>query len=95
MTTHTPALAERLHLADVARLEGVTVTTVWRWMHYGIQGIRLKSWRLAGRRFTNQEELDRFVKRMTEATTGCANSFDNADPETDAAIAGLEAKGAA
>lgn len=53
----------------VSRDEGVSLQTVYRWIHVGIRGIRLESYLRGGRRFTTTEAVARFV----EATSGMAD----------------------
>ena len=63
-------LAEsRLSLAELARREGVAVSTVWRWALRGIRGTKLQTFNVGGRRWTTEESFGRFV----EATTAAAN----------------------
>ena len=43
-----------------------SVPTVWRWALKGLQGVRLESLKIGGRRFTSLEAIDRFAARLTE-----------------------------
>jgi len=38
-----------------------SLATVWRWVSHGVRGCRLESVRIAGRRRTSVEALDRFI----------------------------------
>ncbi len=42
-----------------------SVATLWRWALKGVQGIRLETVKIGGRRFTSIEALDRFASRLT------------------------------
>jgi hypothetical protein len=44
------------------------IATLWRWITYGIRGVRLESRRLGGRFVTSIEALDRFGKALAEAS---------------------------
>ncbi len=59
----------RLSLTELARKEGVSVPTAWRWAQRGCKGIRIQTIQIGGRRFTTREAFARFV----EATTAAAN----------------------
>ena len=57
-------LAEhRVALIDLARQQGVSVSTVWRWTMRGLKGIRLETFTVGGRRYTSREAFDRFILR--------------------------------
>ena len=57
----------RVSLTQLARQEGVSIPTTWRWAMRGIQGSRLKTILIGGRRYTTQEAFTRFVEATTEA----------------------------
>jgi hypothetical protein len=46
------------------------VSTVHRWRMRGINGIKLETIRIGGRRYTSQEALDRFIGAITSAVDG-------------------------
>ena len=46
------------------------VATVWRWILHGLNGIRLESVKVGGRRFTSEEAIQRFIAQMTAAANG-------------------------
>jgi hypothetical protein len=55
-------LAEtRLSLNRLAREQGVSVTTAWRWCLRGIKGHRIENFSLGGRRYTSREAFARWV----------------------------------
>lgn len=67
-------------LADVPRLlprnrsrRRVHRASVYRWTKVGLQGIRLRSFRIGGRLATTCEELDRFFAAVTDRWD-CAES---------------------
>lgn len=41
-------------------------TTVWRWADTGLDGVRLETVWLGGRRYTSREALWRFLERLNE-----------------------------
>lgn len=64
-------LAEhRLSLSALARREGVSVSTVWRWTLRGVRGVKLESFAVGGRRYTTAEAFARFVDSTTAAASG-------------------------
>ncbi len=63
-------LEQRLSLTELARLEGVSIPTVWRWRQRGIRGIRLETCLVGGRRYTSRESFNRFVESTTAAADG-------------------------
>jgi Protein of unknown function (DUF1580) len=81
-TPNEPDPAERLSMKDVARQfqsmkersKPVDVSTVWRWAHDGVRGVKLKLFREAGRRYSTQAAVDEF-KAALEA-------LDDPEPET-------------
>ncbi len=61
-------LAEsRLSLAELARREGVSVSTAWRWTLRGVRGITLESFSIGAKRVTTDEAFCRFVSATTAA----------------------------
>ena len=67
-------LAERrIYLTDLARLEGVALSTVHRWIREGCRGVKLESAMRGGRRFTTKEAFTRFVQASTAAEPGASN----------------------
>lgn len=66
---------QQLSLNDVAKqFGGVHVSTVWRWGHEGVCGVKLRLFRIAGRRYATQADVDEF-KAALEA-------LDDPEPET-------------
>lgn len=45
-----------------------TVRTVWRWHLIGVDGVRLETVKVGGRRYTSEEALERFYRRLTNPT---------------------------
>ena len=39
------------------------VRTIWRWANHGVRGVTLESVKVAGRRFTSEAALRRFIAR--------------------------------
>lgn len=57
----------RLTLAELARREGVSVCTVWRWAQRGARGAKLETFAVGGRRYTSREAHERFVRGCSAA----------------------------
>jgi len=57
----------RLSMLDVARAYGVHISTVHRWRVHGVRGVRLETFRQAGRRYSSREATRRFNQRVTDA----------------------------
>lgn len=60
----------RVSLTELARQEGVSIPTTWRWAQRGVKGIRLETIQVGGRRYATQEAFHRFVERTTAAAHG-------------------------
>jgi Protein of unknown function (DUF1580) len=43
-----------------------SAATLWRWSLKGVQGVRLETAKIGGRRYTTIEALDRFAATLTE-----------------------------
>jgi hypothetical protein len=41
-----------------------SAATMWRWALRGVDGVKLESFKIGGRRYTTAEALDRFVARL-------------------------------
>jgi len=67
-----PSLLEeqRLSLTALAREQGVSVPTVWRWTQRGIRGVLLETFHLGGRRYTTSEAFTRWVEATQVAQPG-------------------------
>src|SRR5262245_56755252 len=50
----------------------LSVTTVWRWAEFGVQGIKLESIYFGGSRYTTREAVRRFGMAVTAARQGDA-----------------------
>lgn len=57
----------RLSLSQLAREEGVSPSTVWRWTLNGVRGCRLESFSVGAKRFVTREAFARFVEATTAA----------------------------
>jgi uncharacterized protein DUF1580 len=62
----------RISLTQLARQEGVSIPTTWRWAMRGIRGIRLETIQVGGRRYTSLEAYSRAVARWTDAANETA-----------------------
>ena len=69
----SPLLTEtRLSLTELARREGVAVSTAWRWSLRGVRGAKLETFSVGAKRYTTVEAFGRFVEATTAATQGTA-----------------------
>jgi hypothetical protein len=86
----------RLTLSEAAQVCGVSTGAVVRWSLYGIRGgsLKLESYRLAGKRYTTQEAIERFIAAQNPDTTPARATFnDAAEQRIKAAEAELAAHG--
>jgi hypothetical protein len=60
----------RLSFAELAKREGVNVSTIWRWALRGVRGVRLEHFSRGGRRFCTLEAFTRFCEASTAAAGG-------------------------
>lgn len=67
-----PAAAREIPNRQSSR--GVNVSTVWRWTHHGIRGVKLETILVGGIRYTSRESLQRFFAAITAAAESQANS---------------------
>jgi hypothetical protein len=82
---------QKLSLTELARREGVSICTTWRWASRGVRGIRLETFNIGGRRWTTDEAFARFVAGTTAAAGGDANhSAARTNRQREAAIARAE-----
>lgn len=51
----------RISLTALAREQGVSIPTVWRWAQRGIRGVRLETYHVGARRYTTEEAFSRWV----------------------------------
>jgi hypothetical protein len=42
-------------------------STLWRWAHRGVRGVRLETILIGGRRYTSAEAMARFIERLSVA----------------------------
>lgn len=79
----------RLTVTQAARRLGVSVGCAWRWVLYGVRGVRLDSIIIGGRRYTSEEALERFAAACTAAADGTAPA-PRTPRQREAAIAAAE-----
>lgn len=60
----------RLPLSKLARREGVSPPTTWRWWRKGCRGVCLETFVVGGTRFTTEEAHARWVEGVTVAANG-------------------------
>lgn len=61
---------DRLTLNELAREEGVSPSTVWRWTQRGVRGQKLEAISVAGRRVTSRQAFARWVAATNVARDG-------------------------
>ncbi|MFN9576539.1 MAG: DUF1580 domain-containing protein [Gemmatimonadota bacterium] len=44
----------------------MSVSSIYRWAQAGVQGVRLRTFRIGGRMMTTREEFVRWSQRLTE-----------------------------
>jgi hypothetical protein len=86
-------LAEtRLSLSELARREGVAVSTVWRWTLRGVRGVKLENFSVGAKRCTTDQAFGRFVEATTAAAQGVAAPAARTNRQRDAAVKRAEAE---
>ncbi len=84
---------QRLTLTQLAREEGVSVPTPWRWAGRGVRGVVLETFSIGGRRYTTREAFRRFVDATTAAQPGATPApATRTNRQREAAIAKAEAE---
>lgn len=58
----------RLTLSQLARAQGVSPATTWRWTIKGVRGVKLESLAVGGRRVTSAEAFERFIAATNPST---------------------------
>jgi transposase len=61
---------KRLSLNQLAKREGVHVSTIWRWINRGVRGIKLATIEVGGRSFVTDSLYEKFVMETTAAKRG-------------------------
>lgn len=83
----------RLSLTELARREGVAVSTCWRWALKGVRGVRLETFNLGGKRMTTDPAFRRFATGTTAAAAPATSSATlRTTRQREAAIARAEAE---
>jgi Protein of unknown function (DUF1580)/Helix-turn-helix domain len=54
-------------------------TTVWRWVHRGINGTKLESIKIGGRRYTSKEAINRFISETSASQIEVVNLSSKAE----------------
>jgi len=67
---------QRISLSGLAKEEDISTPTAWRWAQRGIKGTRLETFSVGGRRFTTREAFQRFVEKISRASS-CAIGLPN------------------
>lgn len=83
---------DRLTLAELARMEGVNVCTVWRWAKRGAKGCVLETFSVGAKRFTTRQAFCRFSAGCTAAALGQRATAVRTNRQRDAAIRKAEAE---
>ncbi len=83
--------ASRLSLSELARREGVSIPTTWRWAQRGVRGVKIETFAIGGRRYTTTEAFQRFVEATTAAAQGVTPAA-RTNRQREAAIAKAEAE---
>lgn len=59
------------------------LSSVWRWVRQGVQGVRLEHVKVGRRLFTTEEAVKRFIARLTEVDR---EAYTNRHPTTSSPI---------
>ena len=65
MTELRAMLQDRIPIAEVPILLGVSRQTVWRWVRQGFNGYRLRSYKLGHKRITTERDITLFVEQIS------------------------------
>jgi hypothetical protein len=73
MTVAELAAEPRISFVELARREGVALSTCWRWALRGCRGHRLESFNVGAKKFTTLPAYDRFLSAINgESATPAA-----------------------
>lgn len=69
-------LHDKISFAEAARRlprngpkrKRICVSTIWRWHHKGVRGVRLQAWRYGLRYYTTMDALNEFARQLAEAS---------------------------
>ena len=91
-------LDRRMSIPEVARRAGVSMTTAWRWVLRGVDGVRLSTFVVGKSRYTTPDRLAQFIRERTAVVEGkitqpSATDVRRRDKEIVAADAENEAEG--
>lgn len=81
--------------SEVAKRHGVHVGTVWRWYLNGVRGHRLESFLVGGKRRTNWDHVEKFLREINsvsdedDAESVAIDFAKRSKSETSAALAAL------
>ncbi len=48
----------------------VSTQTCWKYWRHGLYGVKLKAWKIAGRRFTTEDAVADFMERASQSLEG-------------------------
>lgn len=66
--TVTAQQERRLSMSEIATRYGVHLTTAHRWRLHGVAGVRLRTFRIGGKRFAFEWDVEDFHRQVTAAT---------------------------
>ncbi len=66
----TNVTEQKLSLTQLAHQQNVSISAVWRWAQRGVRGVKLETFLVGGRRFTNPTFFSEFVDATTRAADG-------------------------
>jgi len=66
---------------------GPSPATMWRWSLKGIDGVKLKTYKIGGRRYTTAADLENFVARLNGPTSPGVATPDRRDQKRQAVAA--------
>lgn len=83
-------LREKMTLLEVAAMADIHLSTVGRWVTYGVRGRKLRSVMVGGRRYVLPSDLDLFLEQGTEEKLPPAASYPEARTTESCDAAGRE-----
>ena len=83
---------DRLTLTELAKQEGVSVCTPWRWAKRGARGAVLETFSVGAKRYTTRQAFARFSARCSATAQGVTAPAPRTNRQREAAIKKAEAE---
>jgi Protein of unknown function (DUF1580) len=92
VTLSVAPAADRISLPQLAREQGVSPVSTWRWALRGCRGVVLPTFCVGHKRYTTRAAFAEWCARVTEAANGDAEAHVPAARESAIALAERETK---